>query len=91
MCKRDNEGPEKEGLIFTIANNMKKSYLSWNRDTVDDKVIFGHLSELSGGKINIDPTDEDLSEASELLRSNKKYAAKKPAKKSNRPRGRKRY
>jgi len=86
-----DDGPEKEGLIFTIANHMKKSYLSWNRDTVDDKVIFGHLSELSGGKINIDPTDEDLSEASELLRSNKKYAAKKPAKKSNRPRGRKRY
>ena len=84
------EGPEKEGLVFTIANHMKKSYLSWNKDSVDDKVIFEHLRELSGGKINMKNTEEDLSEASELLRSNKKFASKKPVKK-NRPRSRKRH
>jgi hypothetical protein len=28
---------------------MKKSYLSWNKDTVKDDVIFEHLYELSGG------------------------------------------
>ena len=84
------DGEEKEGLIFTIANHMKKSYLSWNRDTVDDKVIFDHLRELSGGKIDVKATDEDLSEASDLLRGNKKHT-KKPAKKTHRTRGRKRY
>jgi hypothetical protein len=87
------DGPEKEGLIYTIANHMKKSYLSWNKDSVDDKVIFEHLRELSGGKIDLKHTDEDLSEASELLKSNKKYTSshKKPAKKTHRTRGRKRH
>ena len=84
------EGPEKEGLIFTIANHMKKSYLSWNKDTVDDKVIFDHLRELSDGKIDVKVQDEDLSEASELLRGNKKYT-KKTSKKPHRTRSRKRY
>ena len=85
------EGPEKEGLVYTIANHMKKSYLSWNKDTVDDKVIFDHLKELSGDKINLKNRDEDLSEASELLRGNKKHATKKPAKKTHRTRNRKKY
>ena len=90
------EGPEKEGLIYTIANHMKKSYLSWNKDTVDDKVIFEHLNELSGGRITIKPSEEDLSEASDLLRSNKKYSSKKSTKstkstKKNRTRSRKRF
>lgn len=85
------DGPEKDGLVYTIANHMKKSYLSWNKDSVDDKVIFEHLRELSDGKINLKNTDEDLSEASELLRSSKKFASKKPAKKVNRSRGRKRH
>ncbi len=85
------EGDLKEGLIFTIANHMKKSYLSWNKDTVDDKVIFDHLRELSGGRIDVKATEEDLSEASDLLRGNNKKYTKKTAKKSHRTRGRKRY
>lgn len=84
------DGELKDGLIFTIANHMKKSYLSWNKDSVDDKVIFEHLRELSGERINMKARDEDLSEASELLRGNKKYT-KKPAKKAHRTRSRKRY
>lgn len=86
-----DDGERKDGLIFTIANHMKKSYLSWNKDTVDDKVIFEHLRELSGGRINLKNSDEDLSEASDLLRSNKKFA-KKPVKKAHRSnKGRKRF
>ena len=84
------EGDLKEGLIYTIANHMKKSYLSWNKDTVDDKVIFDHLRELSDGKIDVKVQDEDLSEASDLLRGNKKYA-KKSSKKTHRTRSRKRH
>lgn len=87
------DGPEKEGLIFTIANHMKKSYLSWNKDTVDDKVIFDHLRELSGGRIDVKSSEEDLSEASDLLRGSKKYTKKptKAPKKSHRTRSRKRH
>lgn len=58
----------KEALIFTIANHMKKCFLNWNKDTVDDDVIFNHLFELSDGKIDIRNTDENLSESKDLLR-----------------------
>lgn len=83
------EGDMKEALVLTIANHMKKSYLNWNKDSVDDTVIFEHLRELSGGKINLKSSEEDLSEASELLKGTKKHS-KKPAKKQ-RSRSRKRF
>jgi len=88
------EGPLKEGLVLTIANHMKKSYLNWNRDTVEDTIIFEHLRELSGGKINLKNADEDLSDASSLIRNKKKHSSKNNnPKKSNRKGGggRKRY
>jgi hypothetical protein len=84
------EGDLKEALIYAIANHMKKSYLNWNRETVDDDIIFGHLNELSGGKINLKNSEEDLSEAANLLRGNKKFKTP-PKKVSHNPRGRKRY
>lgn len=62
------EGELKEALVFTIANHMKKCYLNWNKDTVDDAIIFKHLNELSGGKITLSVEDETLSESKNLLR-----------------------
>jgi Domain of unknown function (DUF4290) len=62
------DGELKEALIYTIANHMKKCYLNWNKDTVEDDVIFKHLKELSGGKIDIKSSDEILSDSSKLLR-----------------------
>lgn len=90
VAKNWEEGDLKEGLVYTIANHMKKSYLSWNKDTVDDAVIFDHLRELSGGKLDLKTTEEDLSEASDLLRGNKKFN-KKTSKKTHRTKTRKRY
>ena len=81
------DGDQKDGLIFTIANHMKKSYLSWNRDTVDDKVIFEHLRELSGGKINLKNRDEDLSDSDKLMKAVDKFSKKEQKKK---PRSKKR-
>jgi hypothetical protein len=62
------DGDMKEALVFTIANHMKKCFLNWNKDTVDDDVIFKHLHELSNGKIDIRDTADPLSESSNLLR-----------------------
>lgn len=62
------DGELKEALIYTIANHMKKCYLNWNKDTVEDDVIFDHLSELSDGKINLTSKEETLSETKDLLR-----------------------
>jgi len=62
------DGDKKEALVFTIANHMKKCYLNWNKDTVDDPVIFKHLFDLSDGKIDLRETEEVLSESKDLLR-----------------------
>jgi len=61
------EGEMKDALVFTIANHMKKCYLNWNKDTVDDEAIFSHLAELSGGKLAV-KDNEKLSESKDLLR-----------------------
>lgn len=66
----------KEALIYTIANHMKKSYLNWNKDSVEDNVIFDHLYELSNGKINLKNSEEDLSDSSSLMRTKSKYSNK---------------
>ena len=85
-------GEMKEALEYTIANHMKKSFLNWNKDTVEDTVIFSHLFELSDGKIDLRGSNEDLSDSTSLLKTQRKFATqKKPVKKTNNQRNRKRY
>ena len=84
------EGEMKEALVYTIANHMKKCFLNWNKDTVEDGVIFNHLFELSDGEINLKGSSEDLTDSSSLMRTKKKFTAKK-GKKSGSNRNRKRY
>ena len=85
-------GDMKEALMFTIANHMKKCFLNWNKDTVEDTVIFNHLFELSDGKIDMRDCDQDLTDASSLMRSKKRHSNhKKSNHKKNNNRGRKRY
>ncbi len=50
------EGPEKEVLTEVIANLMKRSYLTWNRDTVSDQTILSQMEELSKGKLVLNDT-----------------------------------
>ncbi len=45
------DGEYKDFLVFTIANHMKKCYLTWNKSTVEDEVILKHLSQISSGKL----------------------------------------
>jgi len=62
------DGEMKDALIYTIATHMKKCYLNWNKDTVDDAVIFKHLKELSGGKFDLALKEEVLADSSKLYR-----------------------
>ena len=82
------EGEMKEALVFTIANHMKKCYLNWNKDTVDDETIFRHLTELSDGKLAV-KEDDKLSESKNLLR--KKPTKSHSFQKSNQKQGKKNY
>ena len=70
------EGEEKEILIELIANHMKKSYLVWNKDAVEDDKILMDLLELSEGKLK--PGKElQLTETKNLLSKKKKNKKKK--------------
>lgn len=71
-------GEMKDALIRVIANHMKKSYLSWNKDTVTDEVIFEHLYELSEGGLNLTQSSESLLGLTEIMRTNKKISNKMP-------------
>ncbi len=85
------EGDLKEALVMTIANHMKKCFLNWNKDTVEDSVIFEHLYELSEGKINLRDSDEDLSDSLQLLKNKKRFNSKQNNKGKNKNRNRKRF
>ena len=65
-AKTYKEGDEKKYLVEVIANLLKRSYLNWNRDSVNDEVILQHLDELSGGKLKLDK-DFRLSNTSDIL------------------------
>ena len=45
-----------------IANHMKKDYLQWNKDGVEDQKILQDLCEMSDGKIQLSPEDIRLVE-----------------------------
>lgn len=70
------ESELKNALVLVIANHMKKCYLSWNKDTVSDEVIFEHLLELSNGKLNLSKSNEELSNTHDLMKVNKKVSNK---------------
>lgn len=53
VCNSWPEGKKKEMLKIAIASHMKKCFLNWNKDTVEDSLILEHLYELSHGQINL--------------------------------------
>lgn len=89
------KGDMREGLEYVIANHMKKSYLNWNKDTVDDNVIFKHLYELSDGRIDMASEGENLTESGQFLKVRPAKSARPASSKKNprntNSRGKKRY
>lgn len=53
------DGEEKETLKRYLANYLKRMYLNWNRETVQDDLIGQHLSMLSNGRLEL-PEDTKL-------------------------------
>lgn len=88
VARKWEEGDMKNALVINIANHMKKSFLNWNKDTVEDQVIFQHLYELSDGELNLKDSTEDLTDASDLLKTKKRFQKKSSGKKGGRSRKR---
>ena len=88
------DGDLKNALVYNIANHMKKCFLNWNKDTVQDEVILNHLVELSDNKLKVKEEDLPLTDSSEFLkiRSKNGNGSKNNHKQRNkRNNGRKRY
>mgnify|MGYP003771962885 CR=1 FL=1 len=41
------DGKEKDILVYQLANHMKKCYLTWNKDSVEDEKILEDLGIMS--------------------------------------------
>lgn len=65
-----NESDEKtkEYLKNTMANFMKKQFLAYNNDTVENHVIAQQLAELSNGELRLDNPD-NLMNTNQILKS----------------------
>jgi hypothetical protein len=91
-----NEGEEKDHLVRLMVNLMKRMYLTWNRDSVDDDLILKQLDELSKGKLklsenlNITSTSEIL-KAAGVTNNNPKQQFKKHKNKNFNPKNKKRF
>ena len=88
------EGELKDKLVANIANHMKKCFLNWNKDSVDDKVIFDHLADLSNGALKVPESKLPLTDSSEFLKNkiktNNNYKTNKTNTK-NRKKSKRRY
>ena len=49
------QDPEtKEGAVISIGRLMKSFFNTWNKDSIEDKIILQHIRSLSNGKLDID-------------------------------------
>jgi hypothetical protein len=70
------EDKEKQDeLIRVITNHMKKLYVIWNKDTVEDSAIFDKLTELSAGKLLVEDGTR-LIESKDLVNNKRKIKKK---------------
>jgi len=65
----------RQKIVLTLANHLKKLFLYYNRDSVDDTFIATQLEEMSNGKLKL-PEGYTLESTKEILKS---YSAMHPA------------
>ena len=70
------DSEEKTILSQQIAHTMKRQYLQWNRDSVDDDLIRQQLDKLSNGRITL-PADFQFRDSKIYLDAMAAVAAKK--------------
>jgi hypothetical protein len=82
-----DEAEEKEYLTELLANLLKKNYLSFHTQNVENGAILSHLKELSGGKLKLE--DISLLKPTNTILKTVGVAPKKPSKKHKQKKRRK--
>lgn len=80
--KEMEDGPKKQAILINIANQMKRDYLNWNRDTVNDLLILDDLYKISGEEIAL-PMETKLIPTSEILNKSQNQQQQQNQKKKN--------
>ena len=79
------EGEEKEQLIHLIAIQMRKNFITWNKDSVEIQKLIADLEEYSQGAICLQAEDLEISElqpsAAQRHRATIVQQRRRPAKK----------
>ena len=70
-AKSYEEGEEKAALVVTIGNLMKRHFLTWNKNTVENVLIREQIKEMSEGALTL-PEDAELVSSAEILKSKRK-------------------
>ena len=83
------DGQLKHEMTKILANHLKKTYLTWNRDSVNDEVIKKHLIELSDGRLDV-PDDFSFDKTNDILSRQTKKKKKGQRQQQNNPRFNKR-
>tara|TARA_B100000927_G_C16413807_1_gene448399 strand:+ start:362 stop:970 length:609 start_codon:yes stop_codon:yes gene_type:complete len=78
------DGEEKEALVYGIAYAMKRNYLKFNKDTVDDKTILADLQELAEEKLKLDGIELPHPKAFNISAAERNRLGKKKKKKKRR-------
>ena len=81
---------ERQELIHQIANLMKRSYLSYNRDSVNEEMIIDQLKEMSNGSLKV-ADDFKFEHTNDILSSINTPGAASKKSKSSRSRGKKKW
>ncbi|MDR2980148.1 MAG: DUF4290 domain-containing protein [Bacteroidales bacterium] len=84
IIKTISQYPEKERdrLMKALANHLKKLYLTYNRDSVDDNLIVAQLFDLSGGKLAL-PNEFILEATRDILRQKQQLLQQQQSKDVN--------
>ena len=80
--KEMEDGPKKQAILINIANQMKRDYLNWNRDTVNDLLILDDLYKISGEEITL-PMETKLIPTNEILNKQQNQQQNQKKKQNN--------
>lgn len=84
--RKMEDSPRKEAMVSNIANFMKMTYLTWNRDSVNDELIVEHLTELSNGELVLN-ANARLAQTNDILAKTMKKPVDKKLNNNNRKPG----
>jgi len=54
VASKEEDDEVREVLAYTLARQMKRNYLEWNKNVVNDQLIIDDLKRISNGRLVIE-------------------------------------